>query len=189
MWKGGTCNNRLNGCKYAHPTPCNSSACASRPANGCRAFHPRRDGSKGKGNEMGGARRGSGGVPNQIKKRPDGSHRPNARKVTKGSSGNSSSSGGSGSLAHSRLQERVATVERTVKGMGKGNTPSYRDVAIRGLLPRPNHSGSNLGRANYNAPLLGPVPTSGGFAHVQPDPAMLSAVVAAVIAVMQGGSV
>ncbi len=181
MWRGGTCNNRTNGCKYAHPTPCSNSSCASGPTSGCRAFHPRGRG-KEKGNGKGGVRKGNA-VPNQSRRRP------NATKIPRGSSG-SSSSGSSGSAtsssnAHSRLRDRVEIMERQlglqVGAKDKEEKLSYRDVVARGRMATGGY-GSTIG----NPPGLRA--NKGGFGHVQPDPAMLSTVVAAVMAVLAGGN-
>ncbi len=184
VWRGGTCKNRTTGCKYAHPTPCSNSSCASGPTSGCRAFHPRGR-ERGKGNGKGGARKGNA-VPNQSRKRTNGPHRPNnTAKILKGSSGSSSSSNN----AHSRLQERVEMMERQLglqaRAEDKEGKLSYRDVVVRGQAATGGY-GSTI--SNPPSGLRANKEGNGGFGPVQPDPAMLSTVVAAVMAVLAGGN-
>ncbi len=62
---------------------------------------------------------------------------------------------------------------------GTVGTPSYRDVTVRGLCVPPTIGGSNGGSS-------GSLANKGGFGLAQPDPGMLSTVVAAVMAVLSG---
>ncbi len=189
VWKGRTCKNRTNGCKYAHPTPCANDRCITSPSAGCRAFHPPH---KGKGNGRGSVRKG-GDAPKGKGSNPN---RPNARRNGGSSSGSNNSGGNDSSSGNARsnnnasrsrsngglqLKERLDMMERRLglQDMERRNNrekvPSYRDVTARGLC-----SG------------VGPVPSNGGamkgdFGHARPDPAMLSTVVAAVLAVLAGG--
>ncbi len=62
--------------------------------------------------------------------------------------------------------------------------PSYRDVAARGLLASNNSSG-------VSNPIIGSRLDGGGlggFALARHDPSVLSTVVAAVMAVLEGGN-
>ena len=184
VWKGGDCPNRNNGCRFTHPTPCSNKRCASRPSNGCRAFHPRLD--EGKGNARGDARKGSG-VPRRNKSiKPN---RPNGYKGNDKPKGNfvySSNSNSSPVDLQLQLQDRVATVERRLMGLGekRQGKPSYRDVAARSVFP-PSMISSYSGSSSSNN--LNHVQNAGGDCALgQPDQAMLSTVVAAVLAVLAG---
>ncbi len=64
--------------------------------------------------------------------------------------------------------------------------PSYRDIALRGLPSLSSSSNFNNGGNFVGGVARGP--TSGGFGLGQPDPATLSTVVAAVMAVLAGGT-
>ncbi len=128
---------------------------------------------------MGGARKGNA-VPKQSKGRTNGTHRPNNTKISNGGS----SRGRSSSNTQSKLRERVDAMERTVRNLGErsANRPSYRDVVISGST---NGGGSSNHNHNH-VPTHRPVPVNGAFALDQPNPAMLSTVVAAVMAVLSG---
>ncbi len=178
VWKGKTCPNRSNGCKFAHPNPCNSSGCAMGPSIGCRAFHPCVGGSgREKGNDRGSVRRG-GVAPMGNKSKSSKPHRPN--------NNNSRTGGNSHSNNHSGLRERVEAMEKALKGRGGAHKPSYRDMLARGIptTSNPTRGNSGSGASSHNQ-----VPhhnVNGGFTLDQPDPAMLSTVVAAVMAVLSG---
>ncbi len=188
VWKGKRCPNRNNGCRFAHPTPCSNDHCRSGPSQGCKAFHPP---TSGKGNGKGSVRRG-GAAPKKKNNGKNGSNKsrkPNAKRSAPsngragGSAGNSGN-GSSKSIAH-QLGERVEMMERQL-GLGRERL-SYRDVAARGLNARDDGGSPD---ANTNIPSIGSRPIGRrppGFGHVQPDPAMLSTVVAAVMAVLAGG--
>ncbi len=183
VWKGRSCNNMSNGCRFAHPTPCSNNRCKSGPATGCKAFHPRVN--KGdltrRGNGKGSVRRGDAAPKGNNGK----SHQPSARRNGASNSNNSNTRPRSSDL---RLGERVELMERQL-GLREemGRRLSYRDVAARGLTtPAPNNSNSinsNNSHTNGSRPDgMGP----GGFGLAQPSPDMLSAVVAAVMAVLAG---
>ncbi len=183
VWRGKACPNRSNGCKYAHPTPCSSDGCIPNPANGCRAFHPRVGGTTTVGNGKGSGRR-VGAAPTGNSRRPQnkksfgsgnsGSNRPNSHnRTSSGSNGNNNS--------HLQLVRRLAAVERRMGETGPAEKverrPSYRDVAARGThASGVNSNGNNRAVPSYR----------GDFAPAQHDPAMLSTVVAAVMAVLSG---
>ncbi len=190
VWRGGTCKNRSKGCRFAHPTPCNSNNCATTPAPNCRAFHPKRKG----GNDRGDARKGNAAP--KSRRGLNGSHRPSGSSNSRGGCSGGGSSGsrsgsnstnnktsgargsGSSSSTNNRsalnLGDRMARVERHLAGMS-GNPPSYRDVAVRGLSGGNNGGSSSITSSN-----------KGDFGLAQPNPAMLSTVVAAVMAVLSG---
>ncbi len=172
-----------NGCRFAHPTPCSNNRCKSGPATGCKAFHPRVN--KGdltrRGNGKGSVRRGDAAPKGNNGK----SHQPSARRNGASNSNNSNTRPRSSDL---RLGERVELMERQL-GLREemGRRLSYRDVAARGLTtPAPSNSNSinsNNSHTNGSRPDgMGP----GGFGLAQPSPDMLSAVVAAVMAVLAG---
>ena len=73
------------------------------------------------------------------------------------------------------MEKRIGLQEKG-RGDDMGKKLSYRDVAARGI----SSSASN--------PSLMPGPTKEGFGHVQPDPAVVSTVVAAVMAALAGGN-
>ncbi len=182
VWRGGTCNNRSKGCRFAHPSPCNSSSCTNTPAPNCRAFHPRR---KKEGNGEGDVRKGNAAPKRKGSNdhsRPSGSsvggNNNRNRRSSKGSS-SGSRKGNASSLP--QLHSRMATMERHLVGMRDGReAPSYRDVVARGL-PISAGSGSSSGN-NHNSQRHEGV----GFGLAQPSPDVLSAVVAAVMAVLAG---
>ncbi len=180
VWRGGTCKNRSKGCRFAHPSPCGSNGCTITPAPNCRAFHPRRKG----GNDRGDERKGNAAPKNR--KGSNGPSGPSSSSSKGNGSGNSNKTRGPRSNSNSnnrsalRLGDRVARVERQLGGMsGTVGTPSYRDVTVRGLCVPPTIGGSNGGSS-------GSLANKGGFGLAQPDPGMLSTVVAAVMAVLSG---
>ncbi len=187
VWRGRQCPNRSNGCKFAHPTPCNNGRCRSGPASGCRAFHPRvsrENLSRRQGNGRGGARKG-GDAPKHGGKGP---HRPNNSNSNSGGNrrNNSSSNGSNGGNRPSgglHLEERVEMMEKKLQLQEKGRL-SYRDVAARGLTAA-GSNGNNSGNILNGGRPLGR--GTSGFGRAQPDPAVLSTVVAAVMAVLAGG--
>ena len=173
VWKGKQCSNRTNGCRFAHPSPCSNNRCRSRPVPGCRAFHPRvgKEDPTRKGNGKGSARKGSA-APRANS--GTGFREPYNKR-------NSSNSKGSTPNSNVHLRERVEMMEKQLemraRAEDKGKQPSYRDVAARGLTTAGGVGNSSFGLGEGR----------GGFGHVQPDPAMLSTVVAAVMAVLAGG--
>ncbi len=179
VWKGRSCNNMSNGCRFAHPTPCANNRCKSGPATGCKAFHPRV--SKGdltrRGNGKGSVRRDDAAPKGNNGK----SHQPSAKRNRASNSNNSNTRSRSSDL---RLGERVELMERQL-GLREemGRKLSYRDVAARGLTTPSSSFNSNNGHTNGSRPDgMGP----GGFGLAQPSPDMLGAVVAAVMAVLAG---
>ncbi len=184
VWKGKQCPNRSSGCRFAHPTPCSNDRCRSGPAPGCRAFHPpmnkrKRDPPK-KGNDKGSVRKG-GAAPKTNG--GNGTRKPN-NKGRGPTSGGGSNSGSSNSHPDLQLRKRIEAMERKLE-LQSGKTPSYRDVAARGLLAHSNGSGGNSSNPThgFGANQMGP----GSFDRGRPDPTMLSTVVAAVMAVLSGG--
>ncbi len=181
VWKGKIC--KSNGCRFAHPNPCDSSRCSGGPTAGCKAFHPRVGGVETSvvlGNGKGSARRG-GTAPNRNRKgRPDSnsgrsssSYSNNNRRTPAGNRGSGNGSSGS----------RSGSSSSTSNSNFRHPQVSYRDVAARAVPSvADSASGSNGGSNNSIFPFQG----RGGFAHVQPDPAVLSTVVAAVMAVLSG---
>ena len=207
VWKGKVC--KLKGCKYAHPTPCNNENCvsANSTANGCKAFHlsPRWAAAvradKGWGNGTGGAQ-GGAAAPNRNKNGPNsasgggsGTARkreksfPNGNNKGRGSGSNGSNNrGGSGSRSsssrssgnsneNSKLHVRVAAMERRLQLGEEKRKVSYRDALMgggnssnSGNVPRVSvhHGGSDRAQASQQ----------------QLSPAVLSTVVAAVLAVL-----
>ncbi len=188
VWKGKQCPNRSNGCRFAHPTPCSNGSCKSAPAPGCRAFHPpmskgKKDSTSGRGNDKGSVRKGSAAPKAYGGK---GNRRPNHRRNGTSNSNNSSSSRSNNNHSDFHLRRRIEVMEKKLELQAGKTPPSYRDVAARGLLA---HSSSNGGNNNNN-PTYGRGPdrvVPGGFGHGRPDPAVLSTVVAAVMAVLSGG--
>ncbi len=181
VWKGKICKNRSSGCRFAHPDPCNSNKCSGSPAAGCKAFHPRVGGvetSVVMGNGRGSVRRG-GAAPNGSRRnkasRPNSSS--NNRRTAEESGGNRG--GGSRSSGNNN------TPSSSSSSSLRRPQVSYRDMAARAV---PSASGSNNNDNSsiprFRAP---PARVGGDFAHAPPDPAMLSAVVAAVMAVLSGG--
>ena len=197
VWKGKQCPNRSNGCRFAHPTPCNNDRCKPGPAPGCRAFHPAvsKKGppvSKGdpgkKGNAKGSVRKGGGA--------PKGKG-PNAGRIggtSGGGRGSSGSNGHSSSNHHSnnnsrprpnglQLRERLEMMERRLglQGDDGGRMPSYRDVAASSLN---DNSSAWWVRAAGN-----PERRDEGCAHAraQLPPGLMDAVMAAVMAVVADG--
>ena len=69
-----------------------------------------------------------------------------------------------------------------------GEKPSYRDVAKRGLAPTGGGSGSSANTGGPSSGIRTDRKGQGGSDRVLPDPAMLSTVVAAVMAVLAGGN-
>ena len=180
VWRGGTCNNMSKGCRFAHPNPCSDSGCASAPAPTCRAFHPKR-----RGNGRGSVRKG-GDVPGRREDtklpRPSGTNSGTNIGSNIGSNSNLSRS------ATLQLRERLEAMEKRLglKEKGRSNIvgerrPSYRDVAARGL------SRGGSGDTNPFNPNRGRSGANGDSALVRPDPAVLSTVVAAVMAVLSTG--
>ena len=110
VWKGKVCNNRSNGCRFAHPDPCNSSRCSGGPMANCKAFHPRVRGVETSvmvGNGKGSARKG-GAAPTRNKrdgKAPKPKPRPNSSNSSSSNkriaSGRSSSGGNRNSGSNS----------------------------------------------------------------------------------------
>ena len=195
VWKGKTCNNRTNGCRFAHPTPCSRGGCVPTPNTGCRAFHPRV--ARVEGNGKGDVRKG-GAVPKGKKKKDNRSSRPNHKNASNGrgrarrgggggsSNGSSSNNDHNGSSSNSSnsqssLQRRVSAMEARLSGM-REKRPSYRDVAAGSLGVHPVLNSSNGSSSNGGGGLSG-----GDYALARPDPATLSAVVSAVMAVLSGG--
>ncbi len=188
VWRGRQwqCPNRSNGCRFAHPTPCNNGRCRSGPAPGCRAFHPRvskENLSRRQGNSKGGARKGS----DAPKHRGKGPHRPNNSSNNGGNRRSSpSSNGGNGGNRPSgglHLEERMEIMEKKLQLQEKEKL-SYRDVAARGLNATGSSSNTNGNILDGGRPIGG---GTSGFGRARPDPAVLSTVVAAVMAVLAGG--
>ncbi len=187
VWKGKICNNRSSGCRFAHPEPCRSSKCASGPMPGCKAFHPRVGGvetSVAMGNGKGSARKG-GAAPKRSK-RDDKAPRPSSSN-SGGNNGRKRTADGNGRSS--------GTASRNTGGTSSNpRLPqvSYRDVAARALTGASGSANTGNGLSssgnNSNIPYFQALPARGGeFAHAQPDPAVLSTVVAAVMAVLSGG--
>ncbi len=175
VWKGKTCKNRSSGCRYAHPTPCSRDSCVPNPTSGCRAFHPRVRGN-GKGSVCKGGTAPKGNPRGPSNKPPSRGNRPIHNKSSNSGSNNNNRS------SHLQLIERVAAVERKMGETSQGKRRqgiSYRDVVARGS------PASSFGSSSSTAPRAG-LSSGGDFAPVQPDPAMLSTVVAAVMAVLAG---
>ncbi len=203
VWRGLVCPNMANGCRYAHPYKCSNRRCADGPANDCKGFHPRKGnggGDVGKGSNVSKERRGT---------KPQ---RPNKNGGKKSSSSNNNNrnrgSGGGGNKENSsaQLRERLEAMERQLQGIPlqqqqqrrrrqqqqrqqqqqqqQQQPPqtalSYRDVTARGLTSNVSLGGS-LGNTD------GVTNRSVAFVPAQHDPAVLSAVVAAVMAVLEGG--
>ncbi len=189
VWKGGNCNNRNNGCRFAHPTPCTSNRCGSGPSPGCRAFHPRvsRGDLTKKGNGKGGVRRGDAAPKGNSSS--NRSRQPITRRNATSHGGGNSSGNNNSRPAELQLRERIELMERRL-GLREaeeagGRRLSYRDVVARGLST-PGGSGSNNNNPTHGTRSGGL--GRGGSGLAQPDPAMLSTVVAAVMAVLTGGS-
>ncbi len=184
IWKGKDCHRVGSGCPHSHPTICGDDDCANGPRPNCHSFHPP---AAGRGNGMGGARKG-GAASNRHKPRPNkekaesNSSSRGKNRASRGggnSGGGSSSSNNNGRPTYSQLQERVAMLKlqiskekgirkelKEIREMTSGgttidvNNSTYRDVASRGV------SGSEV------------------YARAQVSPDFLNAVVAAVVAVL-----
>ncbi len=165
----------------AHPTPCSRANCVPSPTSDCRAFHPRVGGNgRGSVRKGGAAPKGNSRGPNNNRS-PSIGNMPNHHNRKSGNNGNSHNR--SNNTSHLQLIKRVAAVERrmgtTTLGGQRRQGVSYRD-AVASSNPPPLTNSSGGGR------IVG-ASSGGGFAHVQPDPAVLSTVVAAVMAVLSGG--
>ncbi len=155
-----------------------------RPCSGLQGLSPaheqEEEGPPKRGNDKGSVRKG-GAAPKANG--GNGTRKPN-NKGRGPTSGGGSNSGSSNSHPDLQLRKRIEAMERKLE-LQSGKTPSYRDVAARGLLAHSNGSGGNSSNPThgFGANQVGP----GSFDRGRPDPTMLSTVVAAVMAVLSGG--